>query len=121
MLVVAYKINEQLVSNVEKDESCCSQAILMGAFLIITGFNIWWIVEQFQKFSCAGNITIMTITIIGSVLMYALVLVRAREDASLLTSSIAVSYVLYLQWSALSSDDNPACNSQFDDAINASW
>lgn len=42
--------------------------------------------------------------------MHGLVLLRSREDASVLTSAIASLYCLYLQWSALSSDSNADCN-----------
>lgn len=35
---------------------------------------------------------------------------RTREDASILTSALVWTYVLYLQWAALSSND--VCNPQ---------
>lgn len=52
----------------------------------------------------------MTLTLIGSIVMYGLVLLRTRPDASVLTSGIAILYCLYLQWSALSADPNAECN-----------
>jgi len=121
MLVVAYKVNGKLVENVEVDETCCSKAIIMSFFLTITGFNVYSIVYQYQVFSCGGNITIQTFTVIGCVLMYGLVLLRARDDASVLTSAIAASYCLYLQWSALSSDTSASCNDNYNDSANAAW
>ena len=48
----------------------------------------------------------MTITVVGIVTMYGLVLFRTRKDASVLTSGIAAIYILYLQWSALSANPN---------------
>lgn len=42
--------------------------------------------------------------------MYGLVLLRSRDDASILTSGVASSYVLYLQWTALSSGTDPDGN-----------
>ena len=42
--------------------------------------------------------------------MYGLVLLRSREDASVLTSGIASLYCLYLQWTALSSGNDLTCN-----------
>lgn len=48
MLIVAYKMNERLVENVNNDDSACSSTILVMAFLIVTGGNIFWIVMQFQ-------------------------------------------------------------------------
>ena len=55
---------------------------------------------------------------IAGVVMYGLVLLRTREDASILTSSIVLSYCLYLQWSALSSDNDKKCNPYTDSAAN---
>ena len=71
-------------------------------------------------FTCGYNITIQTITVVGILLMHGLVLLRSREDASVLTSAIASLYCLYLQWSALSSDSNGDCNRNlYSDSI--SW
>jgi hypothetical protein len=42
--------------------------------------------------------------------MYTLNLVRSRKDATICTSSIAAMYILYLQWTALSSDNDETCN-----------
>ena len=52
----------------------------------------------------------MTVTIVASIASYAVVFFRTRQDASILTSSIVVNYLLYLQWSALSSRPNDECN-----------
>jgi Serine incorporator (Serinc) len=52
----------------------------------------------------------MTVTLVASIASYAVVFFRTRQDASILTSSIVVSYLLYLQWSALSSRPNDSCN-----------
>jgi len=60
----------------------------------------------------------MSITLVGVVMMYGLVLTRSRKDASVLTSSIASFYCLYLQWSALSSDQDATCNSNYATASN---
>lgn len=60
----------------------------------------------------------MWVTIIGIVLMYGLVVQTTRPDASILTSSIAASYLLYLQWSALSSNDNSVNNKNFGSSSN---
>ena len=45
--------------------------------------------------------------------MYGLVALKgsvARENASVLTSTLAVSYCLFLQWSAMSSNVDKTCN-----------
>jgi hypothetical protein len=103
MLIVAYKINAVLVRNYEQDTGKCSGIILMGTTVIVTGVNIYWIVQQFIDFSCY-NYWIMSVTLVGTILMYCLPVLRSRSDASVLTSAIATLYCLYLQWSALSSD-----------------
>lgn len=110
MLVVSYKINGTLVANYQKDEGNCSGIILMFVTIIILAGNAFWVVLQYTQFKCAYNITFMTISLVGVVVMYALVLLRTRPDASVLTSGIAGLYCLYLQWSALSADPNPECN-----------
>lgn len=63
----------------------------------------------------------MTFTLIGIVAMYGLVLLRSRKDASILTSSIAATYCLYLQWAALSSDQDSTCNTLIGQKDNAIW
>ncbi len=60
----------------------------------------------------------ITITLIASVFLYVIVLFRTREDASVLTSSIVVSYILYLQWSALASRPEPECNPFINSSVN---
>lgn len=47
-----------------------------------------------------------------------LVFFRTREDASILTSSIVMTYLLYLQWSALASNPNEECNPFQESAAN---
>lgn len=61
---------------------------------------------------------IITITLIASAAFYVLVFFRTREDASILTSSIVVAYLLYLQWSALASNPNEECNPFQESAAN---
>lgn len=65
-----------------------------------------------------GNIAIMCVTAGGIVCMYAFVLKTTRPDASILTSAIASSYILYLQWSALSSDANEINNKNLNSSAN---
>jgi hypothetical protein len=111
MLMVAYKINDTLVRNYENDSGNCSGIILIGVTTALIGINLYWIVKQFMDFSCGYSVAIMTVTVVGIFLMYALVFIRSRSDASILTSAIASSYCLYLQWSSLSSDSDSGCNS----------
>ena len=79
--------------------------------VILTGGNITWIVYQFIEFGkCGGNLAIMIITCVIAFIMYGIVFLRTRNDASIFTSSLVVTYCLYLQWSAMSSDIRAKCN-----------
>ena len=72
------------------------------------------IVYQYIWFSsCPKNIAFISISVVFGIAFYAVVPFRTRSDASLLTSSFVLSYILYLQWSAMSSDDiNNFCFSE---------
>lgn len=118
MLIVGYKVNDTLVRNYEQDTSNCSGIILMLVTIVLTVINAWWMIAQYISFGCAGNEIIMTVTAIGVVAMYGLVFLRLRKDSSILTSSIAALYCLYLQWTALSSDQDPECNPNLGEASN---
>ena len=116
MLIVAFTINDQLISNYENDhDSNCSAVILLGVTLAVTVGNLWWIVKMFMTFSgCGYNNVIMSVTLIAIIAMYVLNLLRSRKDATICTSSIAACYILYLQWTALSSDNDHSCIKDFD-------
>jgi Serine incorporator (Serinc) len=97
MLIVAYVINFSLVSASGGDARNCAGITLISFTLILTTGNIVWIVYQFIEFSgCPGNIAIMVITCVIGFIMYALVLLRTRHDASIFTSSLVLTYFLYL-------------------------
>jgi hypothetical protein len=100
MLVVAYKVNDVLVGNYSLENSdgvSLSTVILIGITGLITIGNIVWLVFQYIWFSgCTTNNIIITITLVASIASYGIVFFRTREDASILTSSIVVAYLLYL-------------------------
>jgi hypothetical protein len=52
--------------------------------------------------------------------MYALIFLKTRKDASILTSSIASLYCLYLQWTAMSSDSKKEYNENLSSGLNNS-
>lgn len=114
MLIVAYVINNSLVKSVSAsggNAGSCAGITLIALFTILTIGNITWIVFQFIEFSgCGGNIAIMICTCVIGAIMYALVFLKTREDASMFTSSLVLTYCLYLQWSAMSSNQDPTCN-----------
>jgi len=53
MLSAAYKINERLVGNVNKDTSKCSAIILVAFTLAVTGGYMAWIITSFMRFKCS--------------------------------------------------------------------
>ena len=114
MLVVAYKLNELLVGNYESESTDgigCSGVVVIVLTALFSIGNVVWLVFQYIWFSgCATNNIVMTITLVACIASYAVVFFRTREDASILTSSIVVSYLLYLQWSAMASRPNDQCN-----------
>jgi len=91
----------------------------MGVTVCLIAGNIFWIIRQYQTFSCGLNEFFMTVTMAGVIAMHGLVLLRSRPDASVLTSSLASVYCLYLQWSAISSNQDPACNEHLGQKSNA--
>ena len=128
MLIVSYTINDILISNVdvEQGKSNCSAIILIAATLILLVGNIVWIVYQFILFQgkgagCSWNEANMIITTVCGVLFYVLVLIRTRQDASIFTSSLVLSYVLLLQWSALSNNPDTTCNPYYNEKGNTIW
>lgn len=109
MLIVAYIINSSLVEAVGKanGNACSAPGLtLITLFLVLTIGNIAFIICQFvylTKPDCDGNLTIMSVTVGVGCIFYLIVLFRTRDDASMFTSSLVLTYCLYLQWSAISS------------------
>ena len=122
VLLVAYSLNDLLVSNVEKEGggACtCSGIILIVIFLLITAGNITWLIFQYIEFAnegCGANITFILISTVLGFIMHAIVIFRTRKDASILTSAIVWCYQLYLQWSAMASSPKVECNPYYTDA-----
>ena len=87
-----------LVENYNNDTSNCSGYILIGVTLSLTLLDGGWDVYQYLNYRCGGGMSmvIFSITCVGIALMYLLVVLRVREDASVLTSAIASLYCLYL-------------------------
>ena len=122
MLIVAYTINDLLVKKVQlsgQGAKSTAGIILISLTALFTAGNIVWIVFQYILFgakTCTYNNWQMSITCICGFLMYALVLLKARHDASIFTSSLVLTYCLYLQWVALSSNPykDGLCNPYYD-------
>ena len=85
--------------------------MIIGLTIVLTVVNVTWLIFQYVWYhSCGYNDAIISVTLVVCLSFYVIVFFRTREDASILTSSIVVSYVLYLQWSALASNPNAECN-----------
>ena len=110
MLAAAYKINDRLVTNANKDSGKCSSIILIFMTLCITAGYIAWMVTSFIDFTCTRAVVIQVVTLLVTVLMYVLQFCGAREDASIFTTGLAALYAQYLQWTALSSEPDVKCN-----------
>jgi len=124
ILVVAYKLNDTLVTNVDKEGGSafsCSGIILIVIFITVTAGNITLLVFEYKEFGnsgCGANITWLIISSVLGVLMYGVVFLRTRKDASMLTSAIVWCYQLYLQWSAMASSPDTSCNPYYNSATN---
>lgn len=100
----------------------CSGIILIVSTIILFAGNVTWIVIQFIEFNgCAFPLWQMSFTALAGVAMYVLVLMRTRSDASIFTSSLVLTYNLYLQWSALSSNPDQVCNPYTSSAGNTTF
>ncbi len=119
MLVVCYKINDTLVGNYDRDANACSGIILIGVTGVLNIANLTFVGLMYYWFSgCTVNIFLISITVLSGIAFIVLVLFKKREDASILTSSMVFTYCLYLQWSALASDESTVCNPFLDSAQN---
>jgi hypothetical protein len=119
MLMVAYKINDGLVGNYERDGSQCSAIVIIfftGTFTI--GSVVWLVFQYIWFYGCGYNSAIISATLVAAVGFYVIVIFKTRPDSSLLTSSIVVLYLVYLQWSALASNPNTTCNPFNSSAVN---
>mmetsp|Transcript_16315 Transcript_16315/g.22368 ORF Transcript_16315/g.22368 Transcript_16315/m.22368 type:complete len:101 (+) Transcript_16315:511-813(+) len=100
MLVVAYKINSNLVIGVNEaggNVASCPGITLILLTVLFSGWNLTFIILQFIWFDgCGINNFFMSVTLIIGIAMYAIVFFRTRDDASIFTSSLVLSYHLYL-------------------------
>jgi len=79
-----------------------------------------WIWMQYLKFGgCTQNVVIIVVTLLLTVATYILVLpvqgLNFRKDANLFTASLLMTYMMYLLWSALSSNYDTECTGDVGD------
>lgn len=111
ILSLAYKINEFLVDLHSESGSAFSLMFLLGftiGIYVLDGFLLYLLYKWFG--GCTFNVVLLLIFIAVAALCLVLTILRARENASILTNGIVMSYILYLTWAALVSDPNPQCN-----------
>lgn len=112
MLVFAVLVNERIVKNAEVDNSSCSTIIAFALLILSTAANVTWLVMMFLNFGteCTSNLVMLCITAVAYVIMHAVVFMNFRADASVLTSALVSLYAIFLQWSALSANEDAVCN-----------
>lgn len=117
---MAYKINDVLVGNYDRDGSKCSLYIIIVVTLVFTVCTGVWMGYSYVWFKgCTGLNWNMSLTLVCGVFFYLIVpFGQTRPDASILTSAIVWSYVTYMQWSALASNPDETCNPFIDSATN---
>ena len=111
ILSLAYKINEVLVDNHQENGTTSSFILLLAVTIAIYVFDLgllWYLYKYFG--SCSGNIILLIILIWVFGVYTALTVLQTRENASILTNAIVLSYLLYLSWSAFSSETDEKCN-----------
>ena len=111
ILSIAYKLNRSLVDYHSSTGSGYSMAILLAVTALFYIFDAIFFYHQIKWFgSCQFNIWVFVVLIIMFVIFTIMTVLQTREDASILTNSIVVSYLLYLSWSAFASEKNESCN-----------
>jgi len=126
ILVGAYSLGEYVVSGETASEAWRNGVLLIYTLLlsaaalafIATSF-IWFqgpaatsgsSGESGEALSCGSNVTLIVVTIIMFIIVFAL---RLREENSLLTAAIVNLWLAFLLWSALASQPDE-CNTLFD-------
>lgn len=119
MLIVAYGINDALVSSYNQDSSKGFAILLIIITVVIYILSILFLIYQYIWFGdCDGNVAIITITLIMAVIFFVLVILKTREDASILTTAIVFLYCLFLSWAAMASRPTTECNPFLDSSSN---
>ena len=111
VMLSAVSFNERLVKNMETDDAC-SKIIAIVFLLLITVANIAWLVMMFITFGglSTGNLAMLIVTAVVYLLFLVLPCFEIRHDASIFTSSLVSFYIIWLQWSALSSNPDATVN-----------
>ena len=111
ILSIAYKMNEVLVGYHTESGTSLSLILLLGITISIYIFDAVFLYLLIKWFSgCAFNIYILILLIVMIVIFTIWTVFQTRENASILTNAIVMSYLLYLSWSAMASEPDGVWN-----------
>jgi len=110
LVVVAYTVNDKLVTAVENGNQAAAGFLVGMTVLINCGTLAFLAMQYFWFHACAGFVVVVTYTLVFCLAFFLVVLFRTRQDASVFTSSIVSAYITFLSWSALASSPDSACN-----------
>mmetsp|Transcript_15988 Transcript_15988/g.15707 ORF Transcript_15988/g.15707 Transcript_15988/m.15707 type:complete len:196 (+) Transcript_15988:246-833(+) len=105
ILSLAYKFNEFLVEFYNESGSTTSLILLISftAGIYLFDFVLLWLLYKWFG-GCFFNVFLLVLFIAVAIIFTTLTALRTRENASILTNGIVLSYILYLTWAALASD-----------------
>lgn len=111
MLSLSYVINGAMVDYWAESQGSFAGVLMIIITVIIYSIDLVVLVFQFIWFNgCALNIVILCVTILFGIIFTVLVVLKTREDASILTNALVMSYALFLSWSAMASRPEESCN-----------
>ena len=93
-LLGAFKVNDTLVNAYEQDRLPIASSLIVALTLLVTLANFLWLFFTYLRFGTCSS-TLILVNCLFFLLFYMLVLFRTRSDASLLTSSLVVLFLLY--------------------------
>ena len=109
----AYTFNEYMINNYPSgDESCRNVTMLIytillgGGAIAITVMDFFWFLGPSSDVDCGSNITLIVLTLVMIVVVFAL---RLRPDSSIFTSAMVSLWLAFLGWTALASQPDE-CN-----------
>jgi len=119
ILGLSYVINGVMVRYWENADGQCFGIVMLVITIGIYILDIVFLIFQFIWFkSCAINVILLCIVIFFGIAFTVLVILKTREDSSVLTNAFVMSYALYLSWSAMASKPDEDCNPFIDNNSN---
>lgn len=111
MLSLSYVINNAIVDAYENASGQWASIALIIFTVVLYILDIVFLIYQFIWFgSCTINVILLIILIVFAIIFTVLVLLKTREDSSILTNAFVMSYALYLSYSAMAGKPEESCN-----------